>query len=267
MPLDIKGGSIRPENAGNRYDAVFTDKKDNSILDPSQFLNLLVTQMQNQDFMNPMDDTQYITQMAQFSNMQQMQQMTEYSKTNYALSLVGKNVTASRMTTGGGLDTVTGTVDKVSLVNNEYIIYVSGKRYNLSQIMSIENGKATAGGGNSGDSTAKPPFDASQLPVEKGEITSTSAEISWKIPTEDETILKGMKYTVYYSEKGPFDKLEDVEKGTKFGSAQENLTKEKITGLSPDKTYYINVVATDAKGNKSIYKTLEIKTLPEEQKA
>ena len=196
MPLDIQSGSVRPENAGNQYDAVFTDKKDNSILDPSQFLNLLITQMQNQDFMNPMDDTQYITQMAQFSNMQQMQQMTEYSKTNYALSLVGKTVTASRMTTGGDLDTVTGVVDKVSLVNNEYIIYVSGKRYNLSQIMSIENGKPAEGGengGNSGDSTVKPPFDASQIPVEKGEITSTTAEISWKIPTEDETILKGMK--------------------------------------------------------------------------
>ena len=105
-------------SSGNNYNAVFTDESDNSVLDPDQFLNLLVLQMQNQDFMNPMDDSTYITQMTQFSNMQQMQKMAEYSETSYALSLVGKTVTASRIQVNGSLDTTTGVVDKVSLVES-----------------------------------------------------------------------------------------------------------------------------------------------------
>lgn len=257
-------GTVRPDGTGNQYDAVFTDKKDNSIIDPNHFLNLLIVQMQNQDFMNPMDDTQYITQMAQFSNMQQIQQMTEYSKTNYAVSLVGKVVTASRMGAGGELDTTTGPVEKVSLVNNEYILFIGGKKYSLSQIMTIESGSGV-GGGNNNKPDNKPPFDASGIQVEKGEVTDTSAKISWKVPTEDETISKGLKYTVYYSETGPFDKLEDVEKGTKFGEGQENHFEETITGLSPEKKYYINIVVEDAKGNKSVYKPVEIETLKEQE--
>lgn len=253
---------INAQRPGNQYDAVFTDKKDNSILDPNQFLNLLIVQMQNQDFMNPMDDTQYITQMAQFSNMQQMQQMTEYTKTNYALSLVGKTVTASRPETSGNLDTTTGVVEKVSLVDNEYILYIKGKRYTLSQVMVIGGSGETEGG--DGDKP-KPPFDASGIQIEKGDVTDTTAKISWKLPTEDEMVLKGLKYTVYYSKEGPFDKLEDVEKGTKFGEGQENLTEEEITGLSPDTTYFVNVVVEDEKGNKSVYKPVEIRTNPEKQ--
>lgn len=116
-------------STGNNYNAVFTDESDNSILDPDQFLNLLVLQMQNQDFMNPMDDTTYITQMTQFSNMQQMQKMAEYSQTSYAMSLVGKTVTASRIQVNGSLDTTTGVVDKVSLLDGEYVLYVGGKTY------------------------------------------------------------------------------------------------------------------------------------------
>ena len=37
----------------------------------SSFLTLLVAQLKNQDFMNPVDDTQYVTQLAQISTMQQ----------------------------------------------------------------------------------------------------------------------------------------------------------------------------------------------------
>ena len=254
-------GITRP---GSDLNNGYTNKTDNSILDPDQFLNLLITQMQNQDFMNPMDDTQYVTQMAQFSNMQQMQQMTEYSRMGYALSLVGKTVTASRLNASGELDTTTGVVEKVSMLNNEYILYVDGKQYDLSQIMTVQSGGSTSG--DDGEGETKPPFDASKIQVEKGDVTSNSAKVSWKAPTEDATISKGLKYTVYYSETGPFDKLEDVEKGTKFGSAQENFFAEGITGLSPDKTYYINIVVEDEKGNKSVYKPVEIKTSKEEEK-
>lgn len=238
-------------STGNNYNAVFTDKSDNSVLDPSQFLNLMIVQMQNQDFMNPMDDTAYVTQMAQFANMQQMQQMAEYSKTSYALSLVGKMATASRFTVSGDLDTTTGVVDKVSLVDNEYVLSIGGKTYDLSQIMSV----------GTSDSKDKPQADATQYSLEKQDSTANSVTIKWPVPTEDTTVSKDLKYTVYYSKNGPFDKLEDVEAGTKYGSAQKNITEETIKDLEPDTAYYFNVVVEDANGNKTLYKPISVKTL------
>ena len=41
-------------------------------LGQNQFLQLLMTQLQNQDPMSPMDNTQFIAQMAQFSSLEQM---------------------------------------------------------------------------------------------------------------------------------------------------------------------------------------------------
>lgn len=244
-------------STGNNYNAVFTDESDNSILDPDQFLNLLVLQMQNQDFMNPMDDTTYITQMTQFSNMQQMQKMAEYSQTSYAMSLVGKTVTASRIQVNGSLDTTTGVVDKVSLLDGEYVLYVGGKTYTLSQIMSIQTGSESGEAG-------KPTYDTSNMELTAADVKSDSIQIKWPLPTEDTTVSSGLTYSVYYSEEGPFDTLESVEKGMVASSDQKNITEETIKNLKPDTEYYVNVVVKDANGNKSIYKTLKVETLPEQ---
>lgn len=242
----------RVSNQNNQFDAVFTDKKDNSQLEPMDFITLMVTQMQNQDFNNPMDNSQMITQMAQFSNMQQMQQMAGYVKTSYAMSLVGKNVTASRFTVGGELETTTGRVDKVSLVDNEYVLYVGGKKYTIEQIMSI------GAEGSSEESTVNP----AGYPLKTKDITSDTATVEWNIPTEDATVGSKLKYTVYYSKEKDFNTVEQVEKGTQVGAAnQKEVTSQKLTDLDPNTTYYVNVVVTDANGVKTVYKPISMKTL------
>ena len=123
---------------GNNYDFVLGDEKDRTV-SVQDFLNLMVAQLSNQDFMNPMDDTQYVTQLAQFATMQSMQELTYYSQANYVTSLVGKEVTVARLKLGGDVEKVEGRVERISLSNNEFAIYVDGKSYTLSQVMEIRD--------------------------------------------------------------------------------------------------------------------------------
>ena len=133
----------RSMGTARKIDAVFTDKTDNSAMEASDFIKLMVAQMQNQDFTNPADTGDMLNQIATISNMQKMQEMANYSKMNYAMSLVGKVVTASRFSVSGNLDTTTGIVDKMSIVDNEYVFYIGEKRYTLPQIMEVSTGSDT----------------------------------------------------------------------------------------------------------------------------
>ena len=134
------------EGTGQVWDAVFTDDSDNGV-SVDDFLNLMVAQLQNQDFMNPVDDTQYVTQLAQFATMQQMQELATYMKTNYVMSLVGKEVTAARFSVSGELQQETGRVEKISLVNNEYAVYVKDEtetsNISMDQLMSMLDREVT----------------------------------------------------------------------------------------------------------------------------
>ena len=277
------------------YEAVFTDKKDNAIVKPSDFLNLMIAQMKNQDFLNPMDDSQFVTQMAQFSTMQQMMELAEYSKTNYAMSLVGKTVTAARFTFSGALETTTGIVDKISLVNNEYVLYIGEKTYTLSQVMEVLTAQANNGdkktdsgtkteeatdkgatdktgetekSGGTGDPSGA--VDPSGIRVQSGGATTDAAVIFWTAPTEDEEIARRLRYTVYYSTEGPFDTLDKVKKGAVSGSKERmDIKVDTVVGLKPGTEYYVNVVVKDRDGNESVYLPVNLTTAavwpPEEQ--
>lgn len=236
--------SVNGTGSGNSINAVFTSKKDNATLTSQDFLNLFITQLQNQDFNDPMDNSEMMNQVTQLSNMQMMQQMAQFSKSSYAMSLVGKNVTASRYTISGGLDTTTGMVDKVSLVDNEYVFYIDGKTYTLEQVMEVNTGSADSAKVNAGN-----------YAITGTGVTADSATVKWSVPTEDGTEAKKLKYSVYYSTSGPFETLSQVEAGTRFGTAnQSNLTEETITGLEAGSSYYVNVVVTDSNGKKSVFK-------------
>ena len=114
----------------------FEESKDQVSVD--NFLELMVAQMKNQDFTNPVDDTQYIAQLAQFATMQSMQELNYYSQSNYVISMVGKEVTASKLSVGGKLETVTGVVNKISLVDKQFAVFVGDEMFALNQIMEIK---------------------------------------------------------------------------------------------------------------------------------
>ncbi len=234
----------------NKINAVFTDKTDNSQLSQSDFLNLMIAELTNQDFNNTADTSQMVDQMVQFANMQAVQEMASYSQTNYAMSLVGKTVTASRYTVSGELDSTTGKVDKVSLVDDEYIFYIGSKRYKLSQIMSIQ------------DSVASTTVDPTNFKISSSDVTENSVSIKWEVPTEDEFVSDELKYSLYYSKEDNLKTVEDItENGTLAGkSVLSSYTSQVIEKLEAGTGYYINVLVEDANGNKYCYNPIKVQT-------
>lgn len=112
-------------------------KKDES-LNMQDFLNLLVAQMTNQDAMNPMDNTEFISQMAQFSSLQAMSDLTEMAMQGQATSLIGKNVVVADYDNKGQMIVQEGIVQRVTIFGGETKLYVNDTEYSYSNVMEIK---------------------------------------------------------------------------------------------------------------------------------
>lgn len=106
------------------YSSTQKVKEFNSNLDKDSFLNLLVTQLQNQNPLQPMDDTQFISQMAQFSTLEQAQNTNSAIKLNSANNMVNKVIKASYKGEGDYMSRdLIGIVEKITVKNND--VYLS----------------------------------------------------------------------------------------------------------------------------------------------
>lgn len=93
-------------------------KSDSSTLGKDDFLKILITQLQNQDPMQPMEDKDFIAQMAQFSALEQTTNMaSQLEAMRYSpgmtASLLGMNVTWIATDSQGSVSTKSGTVDSI----------------------------------------------------------------------------------------------------------------------------------------------------------
>jgi flagellar basal-body rod modification protein FlgD len=124
----------------------------NSTITQSQFLQLLVTQMTQQDPLNPESDSDFAAQLAQFSTLQQTTNVATGMQTLQADSLIGQtvNVTPS----SGSINATTGVVTGVDLSDSDGPqIVVNGQLYSLSQINSITPTQTPATDNTSGAAT------------------------------------------------------------------------------------------------------------------
>ena len=87
----------------------------------NMFLKLMVTQLQQQDPLNPTDTSSYLTQLAQFTSLEQQtntatatQTLTTQNASNEALNLLGKTVTYTDSTGS----TQSGQVSAVTLAGS-----------------------------------------------------------------------------------------------------------------------------------------------------
>ena len=112
-------------------------KSSNNGMDKEAFLQLLVAQMKYQDPLEPTSNTEYISQYAQFSQVEQMQNMSSSMDLQRASSLVGKEVYIKTTTSSGDTKLVQGRVDYVSYENNKAYLYINEQKYSIDDLDSI----------------------------------------------------------------------------------------------------------------------------------
>jgi len=111
------------------------------------FLKLLVTQLQNQDPMQPMQDKEFIAQMAQFASLEQMQQMNQNlqfftqgfldSQSGYqAVTLIGRTILA--IDPEDSELTIAGKVESVRFENGVALLKIGDKEVPVSNVMQVE---------------------------------------------------------------------------------------------------------------------------------
>jgi flagellar basal-body rod modification protein FlgD len=115
--------------------------------DKQMFLQLLVAQIKNQDPTNPMDGTQFVAQLAQFSQLQQLENMnTSFGRVldsvqrNYASSLIGKEVSFKVTGEDGAVTIQKGKVDEVTISKDGSIqLQIGSQQVSLTDLTAIRD--------------------------------------------------------------------------------------------------------------------------------
>lgn len=118
----------------------------NDAMGKDDFLKLLVTQLQYQDPLNPMEDRDFIAQTAQFSSLEQMQNINQnfsYFMRMQAISntaaLIGKEITYLVPTDEGeDPQTLSGIVTEVTFTDGTTYMKVNGEFVPIDYLLSIK---------------------------------------------------------------------------------------------------------------------------------
>lgn len=120
-----------------------TKTRNTGDLGKDDFLQLLVTQLQYQDPLNPTNDKEFMGQMAQFSSLEQMQNLNTSFSSVRAYDLIGKHVTASvEDATTGDTKTVEGNVTSVKVSSGKTYVVVNGTDVPIDSVSNVTDGSA-----------------------------------------------------------------------------------------------------------------------------
>ena len=127
---------IDTSSVSNAVAANSTTENKNT-LDKDAFLKLLVTQMQYQDPMEPTSNTEYMSQMAQFSSVEQMQNLTSTITSGQSMSLTGQYVILNVPDAAGNIDQVSGLVDYVTVQDGKTYFHIEDNYYPSDYLDSV----------------------------------------------------------------------------------------------------------------------------------
>ena len=111
-----------------------------SELGQDAFLQLMMEQLKYQDPLEPMDNSEFLTQQAQFTQLSSIQNveslLTQYNQYSQAASMMGKDVVIEDPNSG---DYLYGNVEAVNLSSKNTTVVVGGKSYPLSSVVQIQS--------------------------------------------------------------------------------------------------------------------------------
>lgn len=120
-------------------------KTDKGTLDKDDFLKILVTQLKNQDPSQPLQDREFIAQMAQFTSVEQIMNMAGEMKLmrqsmGIASGLIGKTVSWTEIS-GSVTQTKSGIVEGISFEDGIQYANVKGEEIPLDRLIKVTNGE------------------------------------------------------------------------------------------------------------------------------
>ena len=122
---------------GKQTSAIKDVVKSGSTMDKQAFLNLLVAQMKYQDPLQPTSNTEFIAQYAQFSSLEQMQNMSATLELSRASGMVGNIVSVNTKDSYGNMREIQGHVDYVVYENNKAYVSIEETLYPLDDVFGI----------------------------------------------------------------------------------------------------------------------------------
>ncbi|OCT13812.1 flagellar hook capping protein [Paenibacillus pectinilyticus] len=121
-----------------------TKDKDSTTLGKDDFLKILITQLQNQDPTQPLQDKEFIAQMAQFTSVEQLTNMAGEMKLmrqslGFVSGLIGKSITWTGTDASGVSTDLSGVVDSITFKDGNQYANVNGAEISLDKLKKIEN--------------------------------------------------------------------------------------------------------------------------------
>lgn len=115
-----------------------TKSSDKNAVDSDTFLTLLVAEMQNQDPLEPTSNTEWVSQYATFTQVQQMSEMSDSMDLIRANSLIGKEVVMKVTSeTTGETNYKRGKVDYVVVEDGKPLVVIDEAKYSISDLDTV----------------------------------------------------------------------------------------------------------------------------------
>ncbi len=113
----------------------------------TDYMKLLIAQLQYQNPLEPLSNNEMASQLAQFSELEQLESMnTSFAKIlgtveqNYAASLLGKEVSFFIKSEDGTTDILSGTVEQIyNNVDGQILLSLGGYNITLEEVISVNS--------------------------------------------------------------------------------------------------------------------------------
>lgn len=115
-------------------------KRDGATMQMDDFLQLLTAQISNQDPLEPMKDTEFISQMANIASLEQMEQFSKGFETfaDSQKDMVAQAYLGRQVNVTDGERSISGVVDAVDKADDGQIsVQVNGQSYNPQDITRV----------------------------------------------------------------------------------------------------------------------------------